>query len=34
MEIDFSRTGEPTDNAKNESFHGCFREECLNRRVH
>ncbi len=25
-----SRPGKPTDNAKNESFNGRFREECLN----
>ncbi|WP_324294461.1 integrase catalytic domain-containing protein [Burkholderia pseudomallei] len=30
VEIDFSRPGKPTDNAKNESFSGRFREECLN----
>jgi putative transposase len=30
VEIDFSRPGTPTDNAKNESFNGRFREECLN----
>ncbi len=30
MEIDFSRPRKPTDNAKNESFNGRFREECLN----
>ncbi|MGW9759885.1 transposase InsO family protein [Burkholderia sp. 132550021-1] len=30
MEIDFSRPGKPTDNAKNESFNGRFRKECLN----
>lgn len=29
VEIDFSRPGKPTDNAKNESFNGRFREECL-----
>ncbi|KGS74784.1 integrase core domain protein [Burkholderia pseudomallei MSHR7500] len=28
--VDFSRPGKPTDNAKNESFNGRFREECLN----
>jgi len=27
VEIDFSRPGTPTDNAKNESFNGRFREE-------
>lgn len=30
VEIDFSRPGKPTDNAKNESFNRRFREECLN----
>lgn len=30
VEIDFSRPGTPTDNAKVESFNGRFREECLN----
>ncbi|BBA43846.1 transposase InsO family protein [Burkholderia sp. 132550021-2] len=30
VEIDFSRPGKPTDNAKNESFNGRFRKECLN----
>ncbi|VWB24626.1 transposase [Burkholderia aenigmatica] len=30
VEIDFSRPGKPTDNAKNESFNGRFREEYLN----
>jgi putative transposase len=30
VELDFSRPGTPTDNAKNESFNGRFREECLN----
>ena len=30
VEIDFSRPGTPTDNAKNESFNGRLREECLN----
>nr|WP_249191835.1 IS3 family transposase [Burkholderia cenocepacia] len=30
VEIDFSRPGKPTDNAKSESFNGRFREECLN----
>lgn len=30
IEIDFSRPGKPTDNAKVESFNGRFREECLN----
>jgi putative transposase len=30
VEIDFSRPGKPTDNAKNESFNGRLREECLN----
>ena len=30
VELDFSRPGKPTDSAKNESFNGRFREECLN----
>lgn len=30
VELDFSRPGKPTDNAKVESFNGHFREECLN----
>ena len=30
VEIDFSRPGKPTEYAKNESFNGRFREECLN----
>ena len=30
VELDFSRPGKPTDNAKIESFNGRFREECLN----
>jgi putative transposase len=30
VEIDFSRPGKPTDNAKVESFNGRFRQECLN----
>lgn len=30
VEIDFSRPGKPTDNAKNESFNGRLSEECLN----
>lgn len=30
VELDFSRPGRPTDNAKVESFNGRFREECLN----
>jgi putative transposase len=30
VELDFSRPGKPTDNAKVESFHGRFRAECLN----
>ena len=30
VELDFSRPGKPTDNAKVESFNGRFREECLN----
>src|SRR5690242_18376661 len=29
-ELDFSRPGKPTDNAKVESFNGRFRSECLN----
>lgn len=29
-ELDFSRPGTPTDNAKVESFNGRFRAECLN----
>lgn len=29
VEIDFSRPGKPTEYAKNESFNGRFREECL-----
>jgi hypothetical protein len=29
-ELDFSRPGKPTDNAKVESFNGRFRQECLN----
>ena len=28
--VDFSRPGEPTDNAFIESFNGKFRAECLN----
>jgi len=28
--LDFSRPGEPTDNAFIESFNGKFRRECLN----
>ena len=28
--LDFSRPGEPTDNAFIEAFNGCFRSECLN----
>lgn len=28
--LDFSRPGEPTDNAFTESFNGRVREECLN----
>ena len=28
--LDFSRRGKPTDNATTESFHGRFRQECLN----
>jgi len=30
VELDFSRPGKPTDNAKVESFNGRFRLECLN----
>jgi putative transposase len=30
VEMDFSRPGKPTDNAKVESFNGRLREECLN----
>jgi putative transposase len=30
VELDFSRPGKPTDNAKIESFSGRFRQECLN----
>jgi putative transposase len=30
VELDFSRPGTPTDNAKAESFNGRFRQECLN----
>ena len=30
VELDFSRPGKPTDNAKVESFSGRFRSECLN----
>lgn len=30
VELDFSRPGKPTDNAKVESFNGRFRIECLN----
>ena len=30
VELDFSRPGTPTDNAKVESFNGRFRQECLN----
>jgi putative transposase len=30
VEIDFSRPGKPTDNAKVESFNGRLRQECLN----
>jgi putative transposase len=30
MKIDFSRSGQPTDNAFVESFNGTFRAECLN----
>jgi putative transposase len=30
VELDFSRPGKPTDNAKVESFNGRLRQECLN----
>ena len=30
VELDFSRPGRPTDNAKIDSFNGRLREECLN----
>ena len=30
VELDFSRPGRPTDNAKIESFNGRLRQECLN----
>lgn len=30
VELDFSRPGKPTDNAKIESFNGRLRQECLN----
>jgi putative transposase len=30
VELNFSRPGKPTDNAKVESFNGRFRQECLN----
>ena len=30
VELDFSRPGRPTDNAKMESFNGRLRQECLN----
>jgi putative transposase len=30
VELDFSRPGEPTDNAMVESFNGRLRQECLN----
>lgn len=30
IELDFSRPGKPTDNAKIESFNGRLRQECLN----
>jgi putative transposase len=30
VKLDFSRPGKPTDNAIVESFHGRFRQECLN----
>lgn len=30
VELDFSRSGKPTDNALIEAFNGRFRQECLN----
>jgi putative transposase len=30
VRLDYSRPGTPTDNAYIESFHGSFRDECLN----
>jgi putative transposase len=30
LQLDFSRPGKPTDNAKLESFNGRLRSECLN----
>ena len=30
VELDFSRSGKPTDNAFIEAFNGRFRQECLN----
>ncbi|TXK26299.1 transposase [Ottowia sp. GY511] len=30
VELDFSRSGKPTDNAAVESFNGRLRQECLN----
>ena len=30
VEMDFSRSGKPTDNAFIEAFNGRFRQECLN----
>lgn len=30
VELDFSRPGRPTDNARVESFNGRLRQECLN----
>ncbi len=30
VEMDFSRPGKPTDNARVESFNGRLRQECLN----
>ena len=30
VELDFSRPGKPTDNARVESFNGRLRQECLN----
>jgi transposase InsO family protein len=32
IELDFSRPGKPTDNAKVESFNGRLRQKCLNAR--
>ena len=30
VELDFNRSGKPTDNAFIEAFNGTFRQECLN----